>query len=66
MQIQAAFLHPVSKKIFLGENHYKAIENSGFLGEHNEKCEGFLIDGVFHTRQETYKVTGKVCLSGRT
>jgi hypothetical protein len=61
--IKAAFLHPVSGEVFIGSNHYEAIEKSGSFGDYNaDKCEGFVVDGIFHTRQETYNLTGIVCL----
>ena len=61
--IEAAFLHPVSNEVFVGFNHYEAIKKSGLLGGYNaDKCEGFVVDGIFYTRQETYGLTGIVCL----
>jgi hypothetical protein len=62
-KIKVAFLHPISGEIFIGLNHYEAIKNSGFVGNYDvDKCEGFVVDDVFLTRQETYNLTGIVCL----
>ena len=61
--IKVAFLHPESGEIFIGRYHHEAINNSGFKGAYDaDRCEGFLIDDNFYTRQETFALTGKVIL----
>lgn len=67
MTILAAFRNPESGTITTGANHFEAFCNNtipldSVTDEELLNNEGFLIDGVFHTRQESFELTGFYCV----
>ena len=68
MNIKAAFRSPLSGNITVGNNHFEAFGQSDVpaIDEITEDQlldgEGFLIDGIFYSREETYNLIGCSCV----